>query len=144
MSNVSSPTRLLIVSAAAEAGAGLALLVCPAVIAGVLFGGLSDAPEALLVARIAGVALLALAVACWLARNDGANRAGRAVIAAMLVYNSGATAVLALASIGQGMSGPGLWPAVVLHACLATWCVSCLRAEYSDHRDKSLAGSKNE
>ena len=129
MSTGSSPTRLLIVSAAVEAGAGLALLVCPAVIAGVLVGGLPDAPDVLVVASIAGVALLALALACWLARNDGASRAGRAVIAAMLVYNSGATAVLAFASIGQGMSGPGLWPAVVLHAGLATWCVWCLRAD---------------
>jgi hypothetical protein len=129
MSHGSLLTRLLIVSAATETGAGLALLVCPAVIAGVLVGGLPDAPEALLVARITGVALLALALACWLARNDGASRAGRAVIAAMLVYNSGATAVLAFSSLGQGMFGPGLWPAVVLHAGLAIWCVSCLLAD---------------
>ncbi len=127
MSTRFTATGLLIVSAAVEASAGIALLTLPGIFVGLLIGGSLDAAGALVVARLAGVALLALGLACWLARNDAASRAGKGVIAAMLMYNGGAVAVLAFASLGQGMSGPGLWPAAVLHAGLASWCFLSLQ-----------------
>ena len=79
---------------------------------------------------VAGAALLALGVACWLARGDTQSRATRGVVVAMLMYNLVVTAVLAFAGIDLGLHGVVLWPAVVLHAAMGAWCVACLRRSF--------------
>jgi hypothetical protein len=117
---------LLIVSSVIEAAIGPALVLSPSVPVTVLLGASLDAPAALVAARIAGAALLSLAVGCWLARNDAPSRAARGLITALLVYNAAATAILVQAGTGLGLSGIGLWPTVVLHASLAVWCLACL------------------
>ena len=117
---------LFIATTVIEAGTGLALLVSPALLASILIGAPFDTPADSVVGRIGGAALLALGIACWLARDDGQSRAGRGVIAAMLLYNVGAVTVLAYAGIGLRLSGVGLWPAVVLHAAMAVWCLACV------------------
>jgi hypothetical protein len=86
-----------------------------------------EEPGAVVVARVAGAALLSLALACWLVRAAGASLAGRAVIAALLLYNVGVAAILIHAVFGSGLSGAGTWPAILLHTAVATWCVACLR-----------------
>jgi len=120
--------KLLIASALIETAAGLMLLVSPPLVVALLLGASLDVPAAGVVARIAGAALLSLGCACWLARNDGANRAVRALVAAMLLYNSVAVAVLANAGAGARLVGVLTWPAVALHAALAVWCIACLRS----------------
>ena len=110
-----------------ELGAGLALLGFPAPVVMLLAGAPLEGPAAFTVARVGGAGLLALGVACWLARGDAQSRAARGLVAAMLVYNIAAAAVLAYAGIGCGLRGVALWPAVVLHAGMACWCVACLR-----------------
>ena len=118
-----------VVTAATEAATGLALLLSPPLVATLLLGATLDASGGLVVARIAGVALLSLGVACWLARNDALSRTARGVIAAMLLYNAGAVSVLVYAGMGLRLSGIGLWPAALLHAALAVWCIACLSAK---------------
>jgi len=117
---------LLIVTAGIEAATGLALLGSPLLVVSLLLGGSLDTPAALVVARVGGAALLSIGVACWLARNDPQSRAATGLIAALLLYNIAAVAVLVYAGIGLGLSGIGLWPAVVLHVALAVWCIACL------------------
>jgi len=119
--------NLLIATAGIEAATGLALLVLPSLVVSLLLGTSLDAPAALVVARVGGAALLAIGVACWLARNDQQSRAATGLVAALLLYNIAAVAVLIYAGTGLSLSGIGLWPAVVLHAALAIWCVACLR-----------------
>lgn len=117
---------MLALSAIIEAATGLALIAVPAIVVQLLLGAeISGASMPL--GRVAGAALLALGVACWLARSDIQSRAARGLVVAMLMYNVVATAVLAFAGIGLGLHGVALWPAVVLHAAMAVWCFVCLR-----------------
>ena len=117
---------LPIVTAVIEVGAGLALLGFPSAVAMLLLGTPLETPAALTVARVGGSGLLALGVACWLARGDTQSPAARGLVGAMLLYNAAAVAVLAHAGIGLGLHGALLWPAVFLHAAMALWCVAYL------------------
>ena len=119
---------LLAVTALAETGVGLTLLLSPSLVALLLLGVSIDAPAALIVSRIAGAALLSLGGACWLARDDGPSRTRHGLVAAMLLYNSAAGAVLANAGAAARLVGVLMWPAVALHAVLAVWCIACLRS----------------
>ena len=118
---------LLIVTALVETPIGLMLLGAPSLVVGFLLGVSLDAPAALIVGRIAGAALLSLSAACWLARDDGPSLARRGLVAAMLLYNSVAVAVLGIAGAGARLVGVLTWPAVAVHAALAVWCILCLR-----------------
>ncbi len=79
-------------------------------------------------ARLCAAALLAIGVACWLARDDGGSRSQYALLWGMLIYNAGASVLLAMAGALMCMSGVALWPAVALHAAMAVWCATSLRA----------------
>ena len=118
--------HLLKLTAVIEAGTGLGLLAVPAVVVRLLLGA-EISSASLPLGRVAGVALLALGVACWLAHCDEQSRAARGLVAAMLLYNVATVAVLAFAGVGLGLHGMLLWPAVVLHAVMAVWCAGCLR-----------------
>ena len=72
------------VTALVETSIGVTLLVSPPFVAGLLLGASLDAPAALIVGRVAGVALLSLGGVCWLARDDGPSRAVHRLIAMML------------------------------------------------------------
>ena len=120
-------SRLLKLTAIIEAATGLALIAVPSVVVRLLLGSPLGTCAAVMLGRVAGAALLALGVACWLARDDTQSRATRGLIVAMLMYNLIATAVLAFAGIGLGLHGVALWPAVILHAAMAIWCVTSLR-----------------
>lgn len=121
--------RFFTLTAILEAATGLALIAVPAIVVRLLLGAeISGASIPL--GRVAGAALLALGVACWLARDDTQSHAARGLVVAMLIYNIVATAVLAFAGIGLGLHGVVLWPAVVLHAAMGVWCGATLvRAE---------------
>jgi hypothetical protein len=60
------------------------------------------------VARVAGIALIALGIACW----PGPPLVG------MLIYSAGVALYLAYLGVADGVAGVLLWPAVVLHATL--------------------------
>jgi hypothetical protein len=118
--------RLLKLTAIIEAATGLGLIAVPAIVVRLLLGAeISGASIPL--GRVAGVALLALGVACWLASYDEQSCAARGLVSAMVLYNIGAALILALADIGLGFVGIALWPAVILHAAMAVWCVGGLR-----------------
>jgi len=125
---------LLIATALVETPFGVMLLLSPALVVPFLLGTSIDAPAALVVARIAGAALLSLGGACWLARDDGPSRARYGLVAAMLLYNCAAGAVLVHAAAGVRLVGVLMWPAVALHAALAVWCIACLRSDQQTRR----------
>lgn len=114
-------------TAVIEAGAGLALLCLPSTGVDLLLGAPLEGPAALAVARVAGVALLTLGVAFWLARGDSRSRAARGLVAAMVLYNLGVVFILGAAGIRSLPVGVVLWPAaLVLHAAMTVWCVMIL------------------
>jgi hypothetical protein len=125
--------RLLALTALIEAVMGLALLAVPSVVVRLLLGA-EISGVAIPLGRVAGVALLALGVACWLAGGDTKSRAGKGLVVAMLVYNVGVAAILAVAGINSSPVGIALWPAVILHAVMAVWCarVLCMGKNGSD------------
>lgn len=118
---------LLTVFALVEVGAGLVLLVSPSALTKLLFGTQLDAPTALISGRVAGAALLALVLACWLARNDAQSLVAKGLVAGMLLYNTGVVALLLYAGTASALAGVGLWPAVLIHLLLAAWCIALLR-----------------
>jgi hypothetical protein len=122
-----SQGKLFIATAIIEVGAGLSLVSLPALAIGLLLGVREPSPEALIVGRVGGAALLAIGVACWLARDDRGGRSQHGLLWGMLIYNVGACAVLTFAGSMLRMAGVALWPGVVLHAAMAIWCAVNLR-----------------
>ena len=117
---------LLTTLAVIEFGAGLGMLAVPSFVGEILLGSPFGTTIEPVIARVAGIALLALAVACWLLRNEGWSRATRGLVGAMLLYNGGVTGVLFYAGPGLGLYGTGFWPAVLVHAVMAVWCLLSL------------------
>ncbi|MGB9387242.1 MAG: hypothetical protein WCB50_20845 [Pseudolabrys sp.] len=100
--------KALIVAAVAEVATGLALLIVPSLVGQLLLGEeLTGA--AMPVARVAGLALIALGIACW----PGPPLVG------MLTYSVAVTLYLAYLGFAGGFAGVFLWPAISLHAFLS-------------------------
>jgi hypothetical protein len=113
------------VTALIEVPTGLGLIAVPALVVRLLLGA-EIAGAAIPLARVAGVALLALGVACWLASYDEQSCAARGVASGMVIYNLGTVLVLGTAGLQTRPAGILLWPAVILHAAMAAWCVGSL------------------
>lgn len=109
---------LMRVVAAGEAATGLAMMLLPQVVVRYLFGT-EVAGAGLAVARIAGMALTALGIACWpdVVKGSGARRSR----IAMLAYSALATVYLGLLAIEGELRGPLQWPAVVVHLAVTVW-----------------------
>jgi hypothetical protein len=116
---------LLKLTAFIEAATGLGLIAVPAFVVQLLLGDeLLGAGVPL--GRVAGVALLSLGIACWLASFDIESCAARGIVSAMALYNLGVVLILGAVGIQSQPIGIALWPAVVLHAAMTVWCVVCL------------------
>jgi len=108
--------RVLIFAAIGEAATGLALLIVPSMVGRLLLGE-ELTGVAVPVARVAGIALIALGVACW----PGPPLVG------MLTYVAVVTLYLAYVGVVGGLTGVLLWPAVILHVILTallTWTLT--------------------
>jgi hypothetical protein len=106
---------VLIFAAVAEAATGLALLVVPSLVGQLLLGE-DLTGVAIPVARVTGIALIGLSVACW----PGPPLVG------MLIYSTLVALYLAYLGFEVGLTGILLWPAVVVHAILTalfTWAL---------------------
>jgi hypothetical protein len=117
---------LAISFAVIELGAGLGMLAVPSLVGTVLLGSPLGTSVELIIARVAGVALLALAIAAWLLRKERRSRAMRGLVGAMLLYSGGAAGALLYAGPGLGLYGAGFWPAVLIHLAMGVWCLFSL------------------
>jgi hypothetical protein len=107
--------NLLALAAVIEAGTGLALMIHPPLVTGLLLGEAVSGAGVVL-GRVAGFALLSLGLACWPRRESGGTNS--LALRALLTYNLLATLYLVYLGIGGRFVGSLLWPAVVLHAFL--------------------------
>ena len=103
--------RLLVIAALGEAVTGCALLVYPPIVIQLLFGA-ELAGMGVVMSRIAGMALIALGLACWPSRLTAA------AFRSMVTYSALATLYLGALAIRGEWVGILLWPAVVVHAVL--------------------------
>src|SRR6266567_1115803 len=94
--------KVLTFAAVFEAATGLALLIVPLLVGRLLLG--TELSDAIPVARVAGIALIALGVCCW---------PGSTALCGMLTYSALATLYLAYLGVNGEWVGPLLWPAVV-------------------------------
>ena len=115
--------RVLVFAAVSEAATGAALLIVPSLVGQLLFG-VELTGIAMTVARVAGIALIALGVACW----PGPPLVG------MLTYSAAVTLYLAYVGLAGGLTGGLLRPAVVLHVILTALLT---RASTSDKETKT-------
>ena len=102
--------KVLNFAAVAEAATGMALLIVPSLVGQLLLGE-DLTGVAIPVARVAGIALIALGVACW----PGPPLVG------MLTYSALVTLYLPYVGLADGLAGVFLWPAVALHAILSVF-----------------------
>ena len=98
--------KVLLLAAVSEAATGLALLIVPSLVGRLLLGA-ELSGVSIPVARVTGIALIALGVACW---------PGRTALCGMLTYSALATLYLLFLGIRGNWVGPLLWPAVAAHA----------------------------
>ena len=113
--------KVPIFAAVAEAATGLALLIVPSLIGRLLLGE-ELTGIAIPVGRVAGIALIALGIACW---------PGPPIVG-LLAYVGSVTLYLAYLGIADGLNGVLLWPAVALHLVLSillgrAWLVARVR-----------------
>jgi hypothetical protein len=94
-------------AAIGEAVTGLALLIVPSLVGQLLLGE-QLAGVAIPVARVGGIAVIALAIACW---------PGPPLIG-MLIYSASITLYFTYLGFAGGLAGVLLWPAVFLHVVL--------------------------
>jgi hypothetical protein len=100
--------NVLTFAAVAEAATGLGLLIVPSLVGQLLLGE-QLAGVAVPVARVSGIALIALGIACW----PGPPLVG------MLTYCVLVTLYLVYIGFIGGLIGVLLWPAVALHVVLS-------------------------
>ena len=94
-------------AAVAETATGLALLIAPSLVVQLLLGEQLTG-VAIPVARVAGIALIGLGIACW----PGPPLVG------MLTYSALVTLYLGYLRFAGGFAGVLLWPVVALHLIL--------------------------
>jgi hypothetical protein len=99
--------KVLTFAAVAEAATGLALLIAPSLVVHLLLGGELNGVT-IPVARVAGIAVIALAIAC----SPGPPLLG------MLIYSASITLLFTYLIFADGLTGVLLWPAAALHVVL--------------------------
>ena len=101
-------------SAIVEVLTGLALLVAPLFVIGLLLGDGMGA-IGIAVARVLGVGLVSVGVAAWESQGQAIRLAPRA---GLCIYNIGIAVLLAILGTTGGMHAPFLWPVAGLHGLI--------------------------
>jgi len=115
--------KLLTITALIEAGTGLLLVTIPSMICSLCLGSSLNTDVGVVVGRVAGVAIFALAIACWFARSEVQKDSAKGMVTALVVHNAGILAIFLYAGIGLGLLGIGYWIIVAVHTVMLVWCI---------------------
>src|SRR3954470_10271643 len=107
-------TTVVKLSATIEMATGLAAIASPSLVVHYLFGAELSA-GGLALGRVAGVALISLAIACW----PGARGVATQTILSLLVYNFIVAIYLGFLRVNHDFVSSLLWPACVVHIVFA-------------------------
>jgi hypothetical protein len=110
----------LIIACVGEAATGLSLLVQPALVVRLLLGA-EIAGAGAIAARVAGIAVFSLAIACWPGKEPA-----RAALCGMSTYGLVVAFYLIFIGIRGESVGPFLWPAVLVHAVVSLLLIRAL------------------
>ena len=105
---------VIMLSAAIEAATGLAAIASPSLVVRYLLGAELSAGGAA-IGRVAGVALVSLAIACWASPKGVLPQ----TIRSLLVYNFSVGAYLGFLRINRDFGSNLLWPACAIHLVFA-------------------------
>lgn len=118
--------ELFIATAFLESLTGIALLLAPSFVVNLLLGEAISTSTELTISRIGGSAILALGIACWLARDDEKSRGAKAITGGLLVYN-----VMVFVSLANSaytaITTPALIAALIIHLLLGINCIFTLK-----------------
>ena len=125
--------RYLVAGAAwLEIVTGAALVVVPDAVCRLLFGaGLEGAGDPL--ARVAGIGLIALGIACLPSTEEPL----RSAVLGLFAYNLGTAILCVWVVLTTTLRGALLWPAAVLHAAIA----AALLVQLLNQADAAALGS---
>ena len=115
-------------AALGEIAMGLALLIVPWLVGQMLFGQ-ELTGVAIPVARITGIALIALGVACW---------PGTPLVA-MSTYSAVVTLYLSYVGLASEFTGVLLWPAVILHVIMTVLLTLAFAGNKVTHEGSEIA-----
>ena len=96
-------------AAASEFATGAGLLILPTLVIRLLLG-VELSGVATVIARVTGIALISLAIACWPGRTNP--------LCGMLTYNVLVAGYLAWVAVQGEWVGRLLWPVVILHVVM--------------------------
>jgi hypothetical protein len=110
--------KFLTMTAISEGFIGIALITIPNRIVLFLLGKPTIGTSGMITAMFTGVAILSLAVICWLLRDTSSQLK---LIKGMLFYNCAIISVALFGVLSFGLTGLGLWLMILSHAGLSLW-----------------------
>ena len=114
---------LLIVTALFEGLVGVGLFLMPVLAVSTLLNTPLDTPGGLVAARLAGAAIIALAICCWQARDSQPTRAAIGIVAAIALLQH---CCCRAARLCRSSAGPGKRFYLAGDRCsFNPWCVVC-------------------
>jgi hypothetical protein len=118
----------LTLTAFLEGTTGLILFIAPSFIFPILLSTQLEEKGGVIAARIAGIAIICLAINSWFSKND---KKQSGIMISLLVYNFTVIAIFGYAGIAYGLSGLFLWLVVAGHSGLGLWGVILMRKKLS-------------
>jgi hypothetical protein len=114
----------LTVTAILEGITGVLLILVPHWVVSLLLSNTLEGTSGMIAARIAGIAIIFIALFCWFSRNDKNNPN---LMTSLLFYNFAIIAIFLDAIFVHKLSGFFLWLVVFAHTALGVWGLIVVR-----------------